>query len=71
MTGCISGNHGLWECNKRLRDSKNVFTSRRSFCESARHLRYSFVNLLSFQGQVRMLLMRVAELEKRNLPVSN
>ncbi|KAG2296607.1 hypothetical protein Bca52824_043276 [Brassica carinata] len=28
-------------------------------------------SLLSFQGQVRMLLMRVAELEKRNLPVSN
>ena len=26
MTGCISGNHGLWECNKRLRDSENVFT---------------------------------------------
>ncbi|WZZ36774.1 hypothetical protein YC2023_020175 [Brassica napus] len=24
-----------------------------------------------FQGQVRMLLMRVTELEKRNLPVSN
>ena len=34
-------------------------------------LRYLFVNLLSFQGQVRMLLMRVAELEKKNLPVSN
>jgi len=22
MTGCISGNHGLWVCNKRLRGSK-------------------------------------------------
>ncbi|KAH0870847.1 hypothetical protein HID58_077869 [Brassica napus] len=39
MTGCISGNHGLWVCNKRFRGSNNGFMSRRSFCESARRLR--------------------------------
>ncbi|XP_048619577.1 uncharacterized protein LOC111207487 isoform X2 [Brassica napus] len=39
MTGCISGNHGLWVCNQRLRGSNNGFTSRRSFCESVRRLR--------------------------------
>ncbi|KAH0874688.1 hypothetical protein HID58_072050 [Brassica napus] len=38
-------------------------------CESLKKL--NGVDLMSFQGQVRMLLTRVAELEKRNLPVSN
>lgn len=40
MTGCISGNHRLWVCNKKLRGSKYGFTSMRNFWESARHLRH-------------------------------
>ena len=39
MTVCITGNHGLWVCKKRLRGSNRKFSAMRTFLESVRHLR--------------------------------